>query len=304
MMPVQYVRDAKTAYPTGDPSFAVKQCFPAAIDQEESDPFLMCDEFGPSLSKGMHGDDSDEGFDVPWHPHHGMDILSYIIEGRGRHADSMGNRESFDSPGFQWLSVGSGIEHAEGGGTPAGQHTHGFQIWMRMPTEKMEQDPEYGIVQPDEIPIVPLDNGQVRVIAGSVGEVKGPARFAVTAQILDVEVQAGGEWLYTCPDNMDNAMFYAFKGSATVNGSTQFKSRQICRFNTSGPRTVSVVAGQEGFRMMVFTGKMTKENIIWHGPFVCSSRQNLRECFAKFQNGQLPSKRVDWDYKDIRKKPK
>merc|ERR1719277_1258451 len=169
MMPVRYIRDAKTAHPTGDPSFEVKQCFPAAVPEDEADPFLMCDEFGPMPSKRAYGNDSDEGFDVGWHPHHGMDILSYIVEGRGRHADSMGNRETWDSPGFQWLSVGSGIEHAEGGGTPIGQNTHGFQIWLRMPTANMEDDPRYGVVNPPEIPAVPLDDGLVRVIAGSLG---------------------------------------------------------------------------------------------------------------------------------------
>lgn len=303
MMRVRYIRDAKTAHPTGDPSFAVKQCMPGAVGEDESDPFLMCDEFGPTPSQGAHSNDSDEGFDVGWHPHHGMDILSYIVEGRGRHADSMGNRETWDSPGFQWLSVGSGIEHAEGGGTPIGQNTHGFQIWLRMPTANMEDDPRYGVVNPPEIPAVPLDDGLVRVIAGSLGDVEGPAKFAVTVQILDVELSPGAEWTYSCPGNMDNAMLYAFQGSVTLNGETEMKAQQICRFDTSGSRTASLRAGKDGFRCMVFTGKMTKEKICWHGPFVCSSRQNLMTCFQKFQKGELPSVRVPWDYKDISKKP-
>ena len=104
----------------------------------------MCDEFGPKTSRGAHGTDSDSGFEVAWHPHHGMDILSYFVAGNGRHADSLGNREIFRSPGFQWLSVGSGIEHAEGGGTPEGELEHGFQIWLRMPTAKMRDAPRYG----------------------------------------------------------------------------------------------------------------------------------------------------------------
>eukprot|EP00440_Ansanella_granifera_P036875 gb/GFBE01040004.1/.p1 GENE.gb/GFBE01040004.1/~~gb/GFBE01040004.1/.p1 ORF type:complete len:308 (+),score=63.24 gb/GFBE01040004.1/:1-924(+) len=303
MMPIRYIRDAKTAHPTGDPKFSVKQCMPGAVPEAESDPFLMCDEFGPTISKGAHGDDSDEGFDVPWHPHHGMDILSYIVEGKGRHADSLGNRETFDSPGFQWLSVGSGIEHAEGGGTPKGERTHGFQIWLRMPKDKMEDDPRYGTVAPSEIPLVKLDNGLVRVISGSVGEVVGPARFAVAAQILDVELEPGAEWSYTCPDNMDNAMFYAFKGSATVNGSTGLKAQQIVRFDTSGVRSAFLTAGSEGYRGMVFTGKMTKETIVWHGPFVASDRANLQQIFRTFQTGEFPPKRASWDYKDVRKKP-
>merc|ERR1719160_2259289 len=189
---------------------------PGAIPESECDPFLMCDEFGPTPSKGGHGNDTDEGFDVAWHPHHGMDILSYFVEGKGRHADSLGNRETFDSPGFQWLSVGSGIEHAEGGGTPAGERTHGFQIWLRMPAASREDDPRYGTVNPADIPIVQLEKGQVRVIAGSLDGVQGPARYAVTVQILDVELGPGEEWSYSCPDNMDNVIFYAFKGSATI----------------------------------------------------------------------------------------
>merc|ERR1712139_567417 len=123
------------------------------------------------------------------------------------------------SPGFQWLSVGSGIEHAEGGGTPTGELTHGFQIWMRMPVANMEDDPRYGTVE--------------------------PARFAVTVQMLDVELEPGAEWSYTVPDNMDNAIFYCFRGSAIITANSK-----------------------EGYRCLVFTGKMTREKILWHGPFV------------------------------------
>jgi len=303
-MPVKYVRAAKAANPTGDPNFTVQQCMPGAIPEAECDPFLMCDEFGPTVSKGAHGDDTDEGFDVPWHPHHGMEILSYIVEGRGRHADSLGNRETFASPGFQWLSVGSGIEHAEGGGTPAGERTHGFQIWMRMPVANMEDDPRYGTVEPADIPTVQIDKGLVRVIAGALNGVMGPARFSVTVQMLEVELEPGAEWSYTVPDNMDNAIFYCFKGGATINRRETIKSQQCCRFDTSGARTALITAGGDGYRCMVFTGKMTKEKIIWHGPFVCSSRQNLESTFQKYNRGQFPPKRVSWDYKDVRQKPR
>ena len=91
-------------------------------------------------------------------------------------------------------AVGSGIEHAEGGGTPAGQNTHGFQIWLRMPKAKMKDDPRYGTVNPDAIPTVPLGpNGSLaRVIAGPLGDVVGPAKFAVSVQMLDVELAAAG----------------------------------------------------------------------------------------------------------------
>lgn len=302
-MPIRYVRSTETAHPTGDPNFAVQQSMPGVVPQGECDPFLMCDEFGPSPSRGSYENDTDEGFDVAWHPHHGMDILSYIVEGNGRHADSMGNRETYGSPGFQWMSVGSGIEHAEGGGTPAGQNTHGFQIWLRMPTSNMEDDPRYGTVEPDAIPTVKLETGGlVRVIAGSLDDVTGPAHFAVTVQILDVELEAGGEFCYTCPAECDNVMFYGFKGDAVLEqDATPIGSQQICRFDTRDPdaQTAKVTAGTDGFRFMVFTGKMTKEKLVWHGPFVCASRQQLMACFRRYQMGDFPPVRVPWDYKNV-----
>lgn len=302
-MPVLTVRDARVAHPTGDPNFAVMQCMPGAMPEEECDPFLMCDEVGPILSGGAYGNDTDEGFSVPWHGHHGMEILSYVVDGVGRHADSMGNRETFD--GFQWISVGSGIEHAEGGGTPAGQYRHSFQIWLRMPVANMEDDPRYGTVSRADIPMVQLDmgKGKVRVIAGSLDGVIGPARYAVNVQILDVELEAGAEWSYTLPSDMDNVMFYAFQGGANINESSILKAQQICRFDTSGPRAAAIRAGANGYRCLVFAGKMTQEKIVWHGPFVCSSRQNLMDCFRKYQMGDFPPKRVSWDYRDVTQKP-
>src|SRR3989338_2516513 len=131
-MSVLRIGHAKKTYPTGDPRFSVMQAFPAAIPATESDPFLMCDHFGPTISKGL-ATDPDE-FPIDWHPHRGMDILTYMTEGIGRHGDSLGNREEFNSPGMQWISVGSGIEHAEGGGTPAGETQTGYQIWVNVPS--------------------------------------------------------------------------------------------------------------------------------------------------------------------------
>jgi redox-sensitive bicupin YhaK (pirin superfamily) len=303
-MRIRYVRDSKTAFPTGDPSFAVQQSMPAIVPEAEADPFLMCDEFGPTPSKKAYGNDTDAGFDVAWHPHHGMDILSYMVEGKGRHADSMGNRETFDSPGFQWMSVGSGIEHAEGGGTPAGENTHGFQIWLKMPKDKMKDEPRYGTVQPADIPTVPLaDGGVARVIAGPLGETVGPAKFAVTVQILDIELKPNEEFAYSRPDGIDNVMFYGFKGAAVLNGSDAIKAQQICRFDTQTGSAARLKAGADGFRVMVFAGKQTKEKLVWHGPFVCASKQQLMECFQEYQQGKFPPVRVSWDYKDATKTP-
>jgi quercetin 2,3-dioxygenase len=102
-MPILASRPAQIAHPTGDPNFSVMQPFPSAFPAEESDPFLMCDFFGPTPSEGVILDP--DRFPIGWHPHRGMDILTYMIEGIGRHADSLGNRADFSSPGMQWISV-------------------------------------------------------------------------------------------------------------------------------------------------------------------------------------------------------
>ena len=123
-MHVQRVLRAGKTHPFGDER-TVNQAFPSAIPAEQADPFLMCDHF-ELVSAGLakHEDD----FPVAWHPHRGFDILSYLKSGTGRHGDSMGNRETFETPGMQWCSCGSGIEHAEGGATPAGEVHKGFQM--------------------------------------------------------------------------------------------------------------------------------------------------------------------------------
>jgi len=302
-MPVRYVRSAQRATPTGDPNFVVQQSMPGAVPENESDPFLMCDEFGPKTSRGAHGTDSDSGFEVAWHPHHGMDILSYFVAGNGRHADSLGNREIFRSPGFQWLSVGSGIEHAEGGGTPEGELEHGFQIWLRMPTAKMRDAPRYGTVEPEKQVVVPLDaaGSVARVIAGPFRDAAGPAEFAVAVQMLDVELKPNVEFAYERPEHMDNVMFYNFAGSGVLNGDEAIGKQQICRFDTSGGRRkATFAAGDEGARFLVFTGKMTREPVVWHGPFVCADREMLMDVFRQHQTGAFPPVRVPYNYKDAR----
>lgn len=112
---------------------SVKQAFPAGIDTKDADPFLMCDYFNAKEDKGLV--DVDE-FPVGWHPHRGFDICSYLRSGTGRHGDSLGNRETYSTPGMQWMRTGSGVEHAEGGGNEKGQVVQGFQIWVNVPAER------------------------------------------------------------------------------------------------------------------------------------------------------------------------
>ena len=120
--------------PFGDER-TVKQAFPAGIPKEDSDPFLMCDYFNMKETGGLAGVDE---FPVDWHPHRGFDICSYLRSGTGRHADSLGNRETYETPGMQWMSTGSGVVHAEGGGTERGQTVQGYVCQQLLPVSKTD----------------------------------------------------------------------------------------------------------------------------------------------------------------------
>jgi len=251
----------------------------------------MCDDFGPTLSEGRVVDD--DSFPLSWHPHRGQDILTYITRGKSRHGDSLGNREEFDSPGMQWISVGSGIEHAEGGGTPAGEYMHGFQIWINVPSDRKLDDPRYGTDPPENIPLVNFGEGgqlgYARVLAGplpsTATHVRGPPRGPFTTvskvQMLDVTLLSTNDQIeVVIPPLLDNVLVYVYDGSAMVNDELVM-SKQVMRLEPSGTdelqRTLylqgsgSAATEDKGFgtghfaRLMIFAGKRLNQPIAWHG---------------------------------------
>eukprot|EP00697_Spironema_sp_BW2_P002814 gnl/Spiro4/13753_TR7341_c0_g1_i1.p1 gnl/Spiro4/13753_TR7341_c0_g1~~gnl/Spiro4/13753_TR7341_c0_g1_i1.p1 ORF type:complete len:296 (+),score=56.41 gnl/Spiro4/13753_TR7341_c0_g1_i1:124-1011(+) len=280
------------------------QPFPSAVSTEESDPFLMCDFFGPSLSHGVETDP--DVFPVNWHPHRGMDIATYLIEGRGRHADSMGNRESFDSPGMQWCSVGSGIEHAEAGGTPAGINTTGFQIWINVPSDRKMDDPRYGTVSPSELPvIVSRDaNTRIRVLAGEIegaeGLVRGPFRTVQNILMLDaVFTRAGSTFTHQIAPHFDCVMVYVYNGEVSVNGS-RVGTHNIALLDAQtrdSARALSLAS--DSGSCMVFAGTRLNQPVAWHGPFVMTTQAEIRKVLDEYRRGDFPPCRVPWDYRSL-----
>lgn len=289
------VVSAQTAHPTGDKNFVVMQPFPAAVSKEESDPFLMCDEIGPSVSKGRI--DDPDSFPVAWHPHIGMDIMTYLKEGTGRHADSLGNRCEFASPGFQWCSVGSGIEHAEGGGTPAGARSHGFQIWVNVPQKNKKDDPRYGTEPPENIPILEYPGVLARLLAGPYASKMGPFQTAQSVQMIDFELGSNVEHIHHVPSDLDNCLLYVYRGSGYVAGMRIIQQQLAClAAEDPAARAFTMASGPEGLGVLLFAGKRIREPICWHGPFVMASKAELQSAFATYQSGNFPPKRVPWDY--------
>ena len=246
-----------------------------------------------------------------------MDLLTYMIEGHARHADSMGNRENFPGPAMQWTSAGSGIEHAEGGGTPEGQTNHGFQIWINVPSARKMDDPAYGTHSEKEIPLFlnaqEAPGVQVRVLAGPFVSgsfrARGPFKTVVDVQMLDMILQAGASFEHVMPPAYDNCLIYAYgkKGIMSSISGTLIKPGQIVRMDVSpapdAPRNIVLQAGSQGLRVMLFAGKMLKQPIAWHGPFVMTTKQEIQSTITEYQRGTFLRKRAAWDYKRIASAP-
>lgn len=302
LMKVMETRMSRVAYPTGDKSFAVMQAFPAAFRPEESDPFLMCDKFGPTLSEGAI-QDPDE-FPINWHPHRGMDLVTYLLEGVGRHADSMGNRKSFASPGMQWCSAGSGIEHAEGGGTPSGQNTTGFQIWINVPSSEKMKDPRYGTEPPENIPTLKIEGGVTcRLLAGSMngGTVAGPFTTVTPVHMADFALGANKATVHTAePDELDNCLVLCYQGSGDVNGAAVTENAVVrLDAGVKGQRSVKISSGPSGAGFLFFCGKRLNEKVAWRGPIVMNTDKEIETTFDELRRGTFLKKRAAWDYRRI-----
>lgn len=294
---------AQKAFPTGDPSFAVMQAWPGAFKSEAlTDPFLMLDYFGPTKSKGVIADP--DKFLVGWHPHRGMDIATYMVSGVGRHADSLGNRETFNSPGLQWISVGSGIEHAEAGGTPEGEIEAGFQIWINVPKEKKMLPPKYG---GGSIPVLMGEGFSGRLLAGRVGDKQGPFETATAVEMIDITVAPGATWSHELGVEYDQSLVFCYKGQGTVNAAScsMHGIVQLDAQDVSGGRTVEIAADStNSMSFLLFSGKRIGEPIAWRGPFVMNTDLEIQDCLAEVRAGQFPPVRVAWDYKKLSSFPK
>jgi redox-sensitive bicupin YhaK (pirin superfamily) len=306
-MAVQRVAPHGVTYPFGDER-SVHQAFPAAIPKEEADPFLMCDYFDAveSTGKASHEDE----FPVNWHPHRGFDIASYLRSGTGRHADSLGNRETYETPGMQWMSTGSGVEHAEGGANDKGQRVQGFQIWVNVPADKKMEDPRYGTVPTKDMPLLQVDSGvKARVLAGEAWDVTGPFQTTQSVQMIDFELDSAASATMEVANGLDTAMVYVYEGSLTrLNSKEIIPTGSVVLLDASSDdvRGLEFVASDAkgGAKVLLFAGKKLKEPVAWHGPIVMNTQQQIQQTFQELRSGNFPPKRVDWDYKSFASQPK
>ncbi|PSL20911.1 pirin family protein [Shimia abyssi] len=266
-------------------------------DPEELDPFLMMDHFrndDPRLYQ--------KGF--PWHPHRGIETITYIISGAVEHQDSLGNTGNLGAGDVQWMTAGSGILHQEMP-TPDPQGVnHGFQLWANLPGALKMTDPRYQDVEAREIPEITDDDGtHVRVITGKFWGRSGPVDgIAADPVFLDVTVPPGVR--KTLPiDTYRRAFAYVFEGDAAfadasaptgvllekevageeVNIRDMSGDRTLIRFGTGDE--VTVQAGERGVRFLLISGTPIQEPVAWHGPIVMNTRAELEKAFSDLRNG-------------------
>jgi hypothetical protein len=262
-------------------------------DTAEVDPFLLLDDF-----RGDRPDDYLAGF--PWHPHRGIETITYVLAGNVDHADSLGNAGTIGAGDVQWMTAGSGIIHQEmPHGNDRGQ-MHGFQLWANLPSSLKMTMPRYQEVKSNDIPDVTDDDGtKVRVICGSFWGRSGPVDgVAAEPQYLDVWVPPGRRRSLPVATSR-NAFAYVFDGSGrfanasdpqpvrtdVVGGAEgeDADNRSLVVFDSGDE--VTVQAGEQGIRFLLVSGKPIQEPVAWRGPIVMNTNEELRRAFEEFRAG-------------------
>jgi len=260
------------------------------------DPFLLLDDFRSDDPKLYL-----KGF--PWHPHRGIETITYMLSGTVEHGDSMGNKGVIGPGEVQWMTAGSGIIHQE---MPKGDKKglmEGLQLWANLPASHKMMDPRYREVKAGQIPVVSTTEGaKIRIISGEVGGTKGPVRDIITdPEYLDITVPSGSEFVH--PTKPGYTVFaYVIQGKGyfcreknpftyEMEGENYF-DLQRNPFVANGSlvlfddgEQISVSTEEEPIRFLLMSGKPLGEPVAWYGPIVMNTQEELQIAFEEYRNG-------------------
>ncbi len=242
------------------------------------DPFLLLDDF--------HSADPDDyiaGF--PWHPHRGIETVTYMIRGVVEHGDSIGNKGAISSGDVQWMTAGNGILHQEMPQRIEGM-MQGFQLWVNLPSSKKMMDPRYRDVSSSQIPSHSAGDGvEVKVISGEFKGTKGPVQdLVVETEYLDVGLEAGATFEHTVSPKM-RSVAYVYQGAASFGkeGKNLVDAQNLVILGEG--RKVSAKADRKGARFLLASGSPLKERIAWGGPIVMNTQEQLDLAFRELSEG-------------------
>jgi redox-sensitive bicupin YhaK (pirin superfamily) len=266
------------------------------------DPFLLLDDF-----RNEKPADYLAGF--PWHPHRGIETITYVLKGTVAHGDSLGNQGTLGAGDIQWMTAGSGILHQEMPQGDVNGRMHGFQLWANLPSSLKMTAPRYQDVPAVEIPEVTDDDGtRIRIICGDFWGKRGPVDgIAADPRYLDVWVPPGKRKTLNV-EMKNNAFAYIFEGTGNFRDASQARTvqteevgepglmanedianRSLVMFDTGDE--VTVQAGLDGIRFLLVSGKPIEEPVAWYGPIVMNTQEQLKQAFADLQNGTFIKKR-------------
>ena len=268
-------------------------------DTTEFDPFLLFDDF-----RNDRPDEYRAGF--PWHPHRGIETITYVLAGNVEHGDSLGNRGNLGAGDVQWMTAGRGILHQE---MPQGDtqgRMHGFQLWANLPSSLKMTAPRYQDIKAAEIPEIADDDGTiVRIVCGDFWGRRGPVEgVAADPRYLDVSVPAGKRKTLSV-ELERHAFAYVFEGSGSFRSASQpfgvltekndgendilvreqTGNRSLVLFDSG--EEVTVQAGEEGIRFLLVSGKPIEEPVAWYGPIVMNTQAELQQAFAELRSGSF-----------------
>jgi quercetin 2,3-dioxygenase len=242
-------------------------------DKSTLDPFLLLDHFG-----SKNPEDYIKGF--PWHPHRGMETVTYMWKGEVEHGDSMGNKGIIRSGDVQWMTAGSGIIHQEMPQKYNGL-MQGFQLWVNLPAKKKMINPKYRGIEKQQIPVFQKNGIKIKVIAGKIDETIGPVRdLAIDIEYFDVELAAKETFE---PDTSKDCTVFAYvvDGSIEVNEKV-LTSGQCAVF---GKGDLVRIASKEGAHFLFVSGEPLKEPVAWRGPIVMNTQEELDTAFEELEKG-------------------
>ncbi len=296
-MSIRPVRHVSAAQPTIEGAGVKLHRVFGFGDPELTDPFLMMDDF-----RNDHPQDYYKGF--PWHPHRGIETITYVLAGTVEHADSLGNKGTLGAGDVQWMTAGSGILHQE---MPAGDFAgkmHGFQLWANLPAKLKMTNPRYQDVKRGDITVLHEDDGTIiRVVCGDFRGKKGPVDgIAAEPQYLDIYVPPGKKRSFPV-ETYRSAFAYIFEGSGSFRDASapfgiltekEVDGQELFIRDQTGNRTlvvfgagdeVTVQAGEQGIRFLLISGAPLREPVAWHGPIVMNTRAELQQAVRELQNG-------------------
>lgn len=253
-------------------------------DTESTDPFLLLDDF-----RAERPEDYLAGF--PWHPHRGIETITYMLEGAVEHGDSIGNGGVIEAGGVQWMTAGGGIVHQEMPKPGPGGRMGGFQLWANLPAASKMIPPRYQEYEGGQIPTAEPGAGVVaKVVCGRMGEVTGPVDSEVIDPgYFDVRMEAGARLVHPVAAGY-TAMAYVHGGQVRFGEEGEPAGDQTLvllergRFG-DGDLPVVVTAGDGPARLLLMTGKPLREPVAWRGPIVMNTREQLRTAFRQLDEG-------------------